>query len=223
MVGVLLAKFDRATNLMSMERRPTIYSYISVFNWLVDSVEEFKRRNSDLRHAADAALLKLKKYEVNINECIIPFIATVLHPALKLAYFKEHAYSNTDIREIKKAVADYFTANYEDTEDNDETQLSSEDEFHAHMFKRSRIERTSSELLKYLNLPLTSPKVNPIEFWKSQTQQFPRLSLMARDIFSAQAASTSVERDFSAGSKVVTPTRCAMLQTTIRASMCLKS
>lgn len=99
MMEVLLSKFDRATKVKNMER------------W-----------NCDLWHVADAALLKLKKYEAKTSEWIISFIATVLHPALKLTYFKEHGYPSIEVREIKKIVSEYCTVNYEDSEDNVETQ-----------------------------------------------------------------------------------------------------
>lgn len=223
-VEELLRKFDRATKFMSMERHCTIPSYIPTLNWIIDSVSDFANRyTGTLRYAAEGALLKLKKYEVKVDKSILPFIATVLHPALKLNYFKEHKYPAVEIREIKKAVSDYFTQNYENYEDNDEPEAPSDDELHEHMFKRSRVERTSSELLKYLSLPLADRKVQPLAYWKSQEQQFPRLSMMARDVLPAQAASTCVERDFSKGGRLVTPARCALLKTTIRATMSLKS
>lgn len=224
LVEELLRKFDRATQYMSMERHSTIPSYIPTLNWIIDSVHDFANRHTGtLRNAAQGALLKLKKYEVKIDKSIIPFIATVLHPGLKMEYFKEHKYPAVEIREIKKAITNYFVENYENNEDYDEPEATFDDELHEHMFKRSRREKTSSELLKYLSLPLADRKVQPLDYWKSQTQQFPRLCMMARDVLPAQAASTCVERDFSKGSKLVTPTRCAMLKTTIRATMSLKS
>lgn len=224
-VETLLQKFDRATKLMSMERHSTIHSYIPTLNWMIDSVQEFADKHTDtLRHAAQGAVLKLKKYEVNIDECIIPFIATILHPALKLNYFKEHGYSTSEVREIKKAVFEYFTTNYENIEDfNDNVSDVSVDDLHVHIFKRSRIDKTSSEFQKYLTLPLVSRKVDPLDYWKSQAQQFPYLSNMARDVLAAQSSSTCVERDFAKGNKFVTTTRCPLSQTTIRASMSLKS
>lgn len=225
-VEQLLVKFDRATKLMSMERHPTIHSYIPTFDWIVECLNEFAgRHNGVLRNAALGALTKMKKYEPTVDKCIIPFVATVLHPALKLTYFKEHGYSAAKIRDIKKAVAEYFTREYEAIEDGDvqEDQVSSDDELRSHMFKRSRIEKTSSEFVKYVSLPLANRKIDPIVYWKSQASEFPRLTMMARDIFAVQSASTGVERDFSKGSRFVTPNRCSMLQTTIKASMVLKS
>ncbi len=39
---------------------------------------------------------------------------------------------------------------------------------------------------------------NPLEFWKSHNMEFPVLGKVARQIFSVTAASTFVERSFSA-------------------------
>lgn len=56
--------------------------------------------------AAERGLLKLKKLKV--DKCLIPFIATVLHPALKLNYFKEQGHSASEIRNIKKSRVGIF-------------------------------------------------------------------------------------------------------------------
>lgn len=78
------------------------------------------------------------------------------------------------------------------------------------MFKRSKIDIRLTEFKKYLNLPLTSKKVNCLEFWKTHQSEYPILSKMARDIFPIQSASVSV-----------TPARAALKAETIRATMCL--
>lgn len=219
----LLHKFDRATQLMSMERHPTICAYLPTLDWLINSVENFAAQHTgSLANAARMGLLKLKKYELDVDTAIIPFISTVLHPALKLNYYKEHGYSTSQIRAIKKAITEYFQEHYE-SDNSNENNTDSDDDLHAHMFKRSRIEKTSSELEKYLNLPLTHRTVQPLDYWQSQADQFHCLSRMARDFLPIQSASVSVERDFSKGTHFVTPERCSLLQATIRACMSLKS
>lgn len=40
-IEVLLQKFDRATQLISMERHPTITSYFPVMNWLIDVLTSY--------------------------------------------------------------------------------------------------------------------------------------------------------------------------------------
>lgn len=224
----LLAKFERATQLISMQRYCNIPSYLPTFNWLAESLEEYIENNSgSLAHAAEAGLTKLKKYEFNVRTSKLPFIATFLNPACKMNYFKEF-YSTTATREIRQQIIEYFSRKYEGPTPSlkrsiDEVDEGDEDELYAHMFKRTKVEKLSSEMQKYISLPLSNKKVDPIQFWKSQADEFPNMSRMARDFLPLQGGSVSVERDFSGAVDLITPKRGSLSESTIRADMCLKS
>lgn len=219
-----LKRFDRATQLISMERHPTISSYLPIQNWLTESLTSCMHdEHSFLASAAEVGLEKLMKYELNIRESKLPFIATILDPALKLNYYKEHNYSQTSINEIKKIVSDYFETNYEDTFVNEDDDEEMEDELFAHIYKRTKAKKVSTEFVRYINLPLTAAKIGDcLGYWKSQQSEFPCLSKMARDFLAIQATSVAVERDNSAGADLVTANRCALKANTIQATMCLK-
>ena len=62
-----------------------------------------------------------------------------------------------------------------------------------------------SELDRYLNLELDKLKLpsNPLKFWNDQQENFPRLSCLARRIFSIPATSTNAERQFSGAELVI--------------------
>lgn len=221
----VLVKFERATKLVSMERHPTIASYLPIFTWLTSSLKDVVASNSILTPAARLGLAKLQKYQPTIETTKIPFFAVILHPSLKTAYFKEHNYPASVIREIQKQFTNYLEANYDMVPESttNQTNSDSDDELYAFMFKRTKIDRRLSEFQKYLNLPLAGKKVDCLEFWKIHQSEFPLLSQMARDIFPIQSASVSVERDFSSSARVVTPYRAALKPETIRAVMCVKS
>lgn len=107
-IEVLLQKFDRATQLISMERHPTITSYLPVMNWLLDVLKSYVHNESGiLANAANVGLHKLLKYKPLIRSSKLPFIATFLNPSLKFNYFKEHHYNQTDINEIKDIISRY--------------------------------------------------------------------------------------------------------------------
>lgn len=223
----LLKKFRRSTKFMSMERHPTISAYLPTFEWIVQSVESFIRENpGPLASAANAGLLKLKKYqdEFQLSECKTIYIAVFLNPALKLNYFKEHGYSKAHIKDIQKAICEVLENNYGseacDAVDNDNE--SEPDEFFSHMFKR-KSSREPKEFQKYLNHPLSNTKVDVLDYWRSQKDEFPKLSRMAQDYLAIQGSSVPVERDFSMGTHLVTSTRCSLHPKTISACMCLKS
>lgn len=222
---VLLQKFDRATQLISMERHETFCSYLPTLNWLLDVLTDYtSREDSPLAAAAHAGLTKLLKYHLQVNIHKLPFIATVLNPALKMHYFTEHKYNQQTINDIKESISDYFTNNYETTCDTDDIGEELEDELYAHMYKRSiPATEVSREFEKYLAYPLAPPKVtDTLAFWKAQATDLPCLSRMARDFLAIQTTSVAVERDNSAGADLVTPNRCALHADAIQASMCMK-
>lgn len=221
----LLKKFDRSTKLVSMERHPTISAYLPTLNWLLDSIKSFIRDNpGQLADAATNGLRKLEKYEdkLDIENSLLPFVAVFMNPALKLNYFKEHKYRN--IKDIQKRITEIFERDYaattETTDPNEQEQL--DDDFYSHMYKRSKQSKATKEIQKYLQFPLSSSKIDLLEFWRSQEGEFPGLSRLARDILPIQSSSVAVERDFSSASDVVTTKQCALKAETIRAKMCLK-
>lgn len=222
----LLQKFDRSTKLMSMERHPTICSYLPTLNWLLESLESFIDGNTGvLAQAAANGLIKLKKYEseLRINASRLPYIALFLNPSLKMSYFKEHGYNKAAIRDIQKSISDLFEKTYaKATINEDDKAEEPSDEFFVHMHKRAS-NKEPKEFQKYIHFPLSAPKVNVLEYWRSQKDEFPNLSNMAQDYLGAQSSSVAVERDFAMGTDLVTPTRCSLLPETIRACMCLKS
>lgn len=177
-----------------------------------------------LAESAEKGLLKLQKYEneLHISKSKIPYIAVFLNPSLKMSYFKEHGYSKSLIKDIQKSISEtleLYTSSNQAVEVSEEE---SDDEFFKHMHKRS-VNKEPKEMQKYLQFPLSSPKVNILQYWRSQEQEFPNLSKMARDYLGVQSGSVAVERDFSTGSGLVTSKRCSLSSETIRACLCLKS
>lgn len=225
LLSVLLQKFDRATKLLSMERHPTITAYLPTFHWLLDALHSFINDNpGPLANAAENGLEKLQKYEeeLQLNKSKIPYFAVILNPASKMTFFKEHKFRN--IREIQKAFSDYFEKEYDALVGNTEcNELEDpDDELYAFMYKRPKVTKATKEIQKYFQYPLSSFKINILEFWQSHQHDFPVLSKMARDVLPVQGASVAVERDFSDAADIVTVNRCSLDKETIRKLMCLK-
>lgn len=221
----LLKKFDRSTKLISMERHPTISAYLPTLNWLLDCLKTFIRDNpGQLTDAVEKGVEKLQKYEelLDIGNSQLPYVAVFMNPALKLTYFKEHKYRN--IKEIQRQITEIFERNYatapENIDHNENQEI--EDEFYSHMYKRPKISKATKEIQKYLQFPLSSSKIDLLDFWRCQEAEFPGLTKMARDILPIQSSSVSVERDFSSASDILTTNTCALKAETIRARMCLK-
>lgn len=224
----LLQKFHRSTKRMSMERHPTICSYLPILDWLLESLKLFIKDNSGaISFAAQKGLDKLEEYEtkLQLESSKLPYVGIFLNPAVKLNFFKEHNYNKSSIKEIQNAICTLLETDYKDeTEDKNEDNANEEaDEFFSFMFKRAKNYKEPKEFKKYLSFPLSDPKVDPIEYWRSQQTELPQMTRLARDILPVQGSSVAVERDFSMGADLIVPTRCSLKRETIRAVMCLKS
>jgi len=80
-----------------------------------------------------------------------------------------------------------------------------------------------SEYDRYLSLPLLCRTNSDIlQFWKSNTFNFPTLAVMAKDYLTVQASSVPSERAFSSGTDLVTPNRCSMGGNVIEMTQFLK-
>ncbi len=219
----LLAKFDRATKFISMDRHSTISAYLPTLYWLIDSLQTFVEKNSgSVIEAVKKGLDKLRKYEDKMNSSKVALIALFLNPALKLTYFKEHNYTKESIKGVEKMIQSVFD-DYYGQKDLLDKSVEDDDDFFVNMFKRPKREENLTEFQKYLRFPLSPPQTDLLNYWKAQENEFPCLTNMARDYLAAQSSSVPVERDFSGGVDLVTSTRCSLKPETIRACMCLKS
>lgn len=220
-LGDLFKKFDRGTQRLSMARHESISSHVPILDWLISELKNFaSEKGGVLEIAAQQGLEKLEKYKglINVQDNEIPFVAVVLNPALKLAYFKQHNYGRREILEIQKAIS----LKLSDSANIDSEEEDTDDGLTAHMFQRPAISNPK-EFERYLQLPLSSKKVDVLQFWKTNEEEFPEMSKLARNYFGIQSSSVAVERDFSAGADLIRPTRSSLNTKSIKALMCLKS
>lgn len=79
------------------------------------------------------------------------------------------------------------------------------------------------ELDNYLRLQRADKNENILTWWSQHEKKFPILALMARDYFSIQATSVSVERFFSKASLVIRKHRNRLNNESARSLLCLNS
>lgn len=89
------------------------------------------------------------------------------------------------------------------------------------IFKKRFVE--TNELEIYLSLPPTDEQTIPLQWWKANELQFPKLARMAQDYMAIPATSVPSEQCFSISKNLITPNRNRLLGKTARACMCLKS
>jgi hypothetical protein len=86
-------------------------------------------------------------------------------------------------------------------------------------FKAPRV-RHQEKLENYLSIGPEDGDENVLLYWKQHTNQWPNLSIMARDYFAATATSASSERGFSTGRDILGITRHRMSPLTMEACIC---
>ncbi|TXG55742.1 hypothetical protein EZV62_017055 [Acer yangbiense] len=106
-----------------------------------------------------------------------------------------------------------------DKEDNDE--FEDYKTFRSSLF---RAEEEKSELDRYLEEPSydLNSEIDVLEYWKSCSIKYPKLSRMARDVLTIPVSTVDPESAFSMGSRVISPCRSSLKPKTIRAMVCLQ-
>lgn len=70
---------------------------------------------------------------------------------------------------------------------------------------------------------MADENVDPLEWWKTNEKNYPRLSKMARDYLAIPSTSVPSEQCFSTGKNLITDKRNRLAGKTVRACMCLRS
>jgi hypothetical protein len=92
-------------------------------------------------------------------------------------------------------------------------------------FRKSKIKKESSfdEWKEYTSETCSNPLVNGLEWWKVNSNRFPRLSQMAKEYLAIPATSAPCHRLFNAGGNVIPETMTGSQGQRIREAMCLQS
>ena len=78
------------------------------------------------------------------------------------------------------------------------------------------------ELNSYLNT-LNDINIDPVLWWKEHQNEYPILSLIAKDYLIIQSTSVAAEQAFSVAGNTITQTRNKLEPETAKAILCLKS
>ncbi|CAF4793878.1 unnamed protein product [Rotaria sp. Silwood1] len=193
-------------------------------------LEQLDEAHDDILEQLEGVKFFLNRMRNLLSEMLVldvrHYTATALHPkyrSLKSCTFIERSQCYHYIRQrlqlidispnelnqqqtkeptTKRFKADPFRRfESDDLSSQQETSGESGNESEEYPFASKKID----ELDRYLSLELDRSKLssNPLDFWKEQHEKFPRLSRLARSIFSIPATSAGVEREFSAAGLVI--------------------
>lgn len=175
--------------------------------------------------AMKLARKKMDRYYSLTDSSHVYRIAMVLHPGMKLEYFRNQKWEDEWIEQAETLVREEYAAKYEkliekpNTENNSTTK---DDNFTS--FGNLSVTNCprASEIQEYLNHVVENVK-DPMKWWVENKYVYPNLHRMALDYLSIPATSTSVERVFSQGRHLLPFARNSLSPSSIRAFLCFGS
>lgn len=72
------------------------------------------------------------------------------------------------------------------------------------------VESLEEEISTYLSSPCEEVDINPLNFWKENSEKYQKLTPLVKRVLSVPSSSAAVERLFSTAGKVFTPERCRL-------------
>ena len=150
----------------------------------------------------------------------------VLHPGLKLEYFRQHEWEADWIEAAEELTRQEYSKHYEDNDGTTQGETSTTPSTSTSVADFGNISVAApskiSEMDRYLREPVENA-ADPLKWWFQNRLSYPKLSRMALDYLSAPATSTGVERVFSLGRRLLPFTRSRLSVASMRAYLCLGS
>jgi hypothetical protein len=247
----ILYPFKLESTAIQSTTEPTIdrvyWAYERMFNALDETdtklnVRKKKGTNYDwieqLRTACRSMREKLTKYYTEADHFVFSE-ALLLDPTTKNMLFESKSFAVYD-RNSKEQYVQKMRDRYEEqylnmnVNDTDSTATGPTrkrkrhddglDDFKQSMLDSANTISFSDEFDRYIKSPRSGDNATPLlARWRTLRHDFPRLAMMARDVYAVPASSAGVEREFSKGGKVATASRGRLHQVTVEQTMMYKS
>jgi hypothetical protein len=216
-VHSLLAEFELMTKtVLASVGYPTLNRAMSVYNVLIDKLEDFMENEDDpsLKNAATQGYNKLLKYYSKTDFTPVYAVATAMDPRMRFTWWRANDWG--DYAQMSEdMVKDIWEDHYKGKEGPIEL-----DEDIRRQMKLYGIKTKSGELEEYVHEggSLVTCKQEPPElmYWRTQTERWPNLAAMARDYLAIPVTSTPAERCFSQAKFVLPPERNALKPATVQ-------
>ncbi|KZT31220.1 hATC-domain-containing protein [Sistotremastrum suecicum HHB10207 ss-3] len=222
---------------MSTTSKPTLSSSMNAFVSLVDFLDTIKNSPTALANPSLLAGIAacrdklLKWFDRASSETEYYYFATLLDPNFKDVLFKtgknEEIFCEEWVRGCHESFVKTYNTEYSAGATHSRQEVNNVarelDEFEQLLESRfaddePTVEEEDDEIKTYLREG-RAKKVNPLEWWKKNKKEFPRLARMARDFLAIPGSSVSVERSFSIGRDLVSLRRASLSESTIREMM----
>jgi len=219
----LLQQFEELTRQISGSKYPTLNRAMTVYNKLIDQLEDViaNEDNPALKRAAEQGRTKLLKYYAKTDSTPVYAVATAMDPRMRFNWWRVQQWGEYVQKSID-AVNTVWEGQYKGK---DGPQV-----LDSHVVKEMAlygIEQQDGELEVYVREgpALINSHSEPPElvYWRGQAERWPNLANMARDYLAIPVTSTPSERCFSQAKFVLPPERNALLSTTVQRLVTLDS
>ena len=200
--------------------------YEKMFDCLDETKESFQAMQShpewlvEVQHGVEKMWDKLREYYDESEKPVAIVDAILLHPKLKTGFMTKANYTSSDISKYKTESERRFKTIYHSSNELTTSILQSENRKRPHPFDSSSSESDAEEINEFtmwLSQKRDKTISNPLEYWGTAGKiLFPRLQMMARDVFAVPATGAGVEREFSISGRVITKHRNRLSPKTIR-------
>ncbi|GET55653.1 ribonuclease H-like domain-containing protein [Rhizophagus irregularis DAOM 181602=DAOM 197198] len=179
---------------------------------------------STIKKAATNSREKLLQYYNKTNDACV--IVTILDPRLKMEYYNNETWNDDQKKEIREKFLNIYNSTYSNPNSSSTLSNSLNNEYKnsitSKVFKRKHTQKID-EFQVHLLSPVCDESVDPLQWWKVNQTQFPRLSKMAMDYLAIPSTSVPSEECFSISKNLITDKRNKLAGKTIKSCMCLKS
>lgn len=214
----------KATILLSSSILPTQGDLRLTFLGMMASLQQHQQQSN----VANAIYNKLKSYwDKHLSDSSA--ISAILDPRYKLSTFNNQEERKNYIDYLQILFSSYIPSSYtipnqinEEIQDSRSYFLNIINNNQSNSFVNHLNNLEFEEIDKYLNMP-NDINVNPLAWWKTHQEEFPILSLIAKDFLIIQSTSVPSEQAFSIANNTITQTRNRLDPETAREILCLKS
>src|SRR3954452_7468682 len=215
-----------ATKLLSSSLLPTQGDLRLTFLGMLASLQYYKQQ-SNQHNIIDAIYNKLEIYW-NRHLSSSSSISAILDPRYKITTFSNLEERNNYINQLQNLFSSYTTNSHIIPNRTNENTLQNSRNYFLNMINNNHQSHSPTEIPEfdeinnYLNTP-NDINIDPLMWWKEHQDEYPVLSLIAKDYLIIQATSVAAEQAFSVAGNTITQTRNKLEPETARATLCLKS
>ena len=154
--------------------------------------------------AIDMMWDKLKDYYTGTKKAFAYGDAIILHPSLKLNWFKKQGWDQTIIDEYAERTRNRFQQDYASSNVAPASLSVPSKRPHSVMDSDSDSEEDEfNEFDSYTKSRRVKGFKNPLQWWGTSSAFLPNMSAMAKDVYAVPATGAGVEREFSISGNIV--------------------